>query len=699
MASGSTRAIAATGAVAAYLCSAAAATEAGPSTSSDHQGANPIAGANRRDVTPLDAPIAAAYPTAANKATAQWRVYTDIARDLSSRGEHEEAGKYLRRALKEAQEGFGKDDPHVAAARNNLAELYRLQRRWDEAERLYEDAARALERHFGPSHPAAATAVHNLGGCKLARGDFRGAYAAYAAAAKKKADALGTSHPDYAQTLFHMAEAKRAGGEPEACASLLERSVRVLDECGQGDAAANLRRLERLAQVRGDVLGDHVVAERLRARVLEARERLSRAHGDHEPGKRGFVRDLAMSQRRAAVAAAHEQRARSLEALGRRSDAIDALRSAVRIHEARLSDAMGLGIPRELLDADDIRPSGLVRGVIELVEQRVNPMFGWARPGAAAEAAAANMRLQLASARLALADVALREEEPRRDEAMEALATEQLARAVGSLQPLAAAAATALSKPPPARTRDRRGPPVARAGTTGTAPSPRTSAGAKSRRLPSVTSRRSSSARARLEGSRRRSRLERRHERGDRRRGASPRRCGGVAVRVVRRGRERRGVGCSGQGAAEGAARVRRVRRGVDAMTAASATRLFLIDETRIARSVSYVVYVAYAARGVPSEGARAGTRASLDGPWMPPRARRYVSEGAGGSVGSSRSRPTSDDRRPRRHSHRCRRVPLPVSIPGLVPLSTPPPPPTARSRPVFPPVSAPSARPGRTPP
>ena len=309
LASGSTRAIAATGVVAAYLCSAAAATEAGPSTSSDHQGANPSAGANRRDVTPLDAPIAAAYPTAANKATAQWRVYTDIARDLSSRGEHEEAGKYLRRALKEAQEGFGKDDPHVAAARNNLAELYRLQRRWDEAERLYEDAARALERHFGPSHPAAATAVHNLGGCKLARGDYRGAYAAYAAAAKKKADALGASHPDYAQTLFHMAEAKRAGGEPEACASLLERSVRVLDERGLGDSAANLRRLERLAQVRGDVLGDHVVAERLRARVLEARERLSRAHGDHEPGKRGFVRDLAMSQRRAAVAAAHEQRA------------------------------------------------------------------------------------------------------------------------------------------------------------------------------------------------------------------------------------------------------------------------------------------------------------------------------------------------------------------------------------------------------
>ena len=40
LASGSTRAIAATGAVATYLCSAAAATEAGPSTSSDDRGAD-----------------------------------------------------------------------------------------------------------------------------------------------------------------------------------------------------------------------------------------------------------------------------------------------------------------------------------------------------------------------------------------------------------------------------------------------------------------------------------------------------------------------------------------------------------------------------------------------------------------------------------------------------------------------------------
>ena len=448
----STRAIAASGAVAAYVCSATESTESTESTSSTRvrtDESNPIPGANRREVTPLDAPIAAAYPTAANKATAQWRVYTDIARDLSGRGEHEEAGKYLRRALKEAVAGFGKDDPHVAAARNNLAELYRLQRRWDEAERLYTDAARALEKHYGPGHPAAATATHNLGGCKLARGDHAGAYKTYAAAAKKKAASLGVQHPDYAQTLFHMAEAKRAGGDHEACAVLLERSVRVLDECGQSDSAQSLRRMERLAQVRGELLGDHVTAERLRSKVLEAKIRISRAHGDHTQGKRGTVRDLASSQRRAAVATAHEARAKSLESVGRRTDAIGDLRAAVHIHEARVSDAMGLGIPRELLDADDIRPSGVVRGFIELVEQALNPIFGWARPGAAAEAAAANMRLQLASCRLKLADVLVgaKEGDDGAFEGGREEARTQLRRAVASLQPLAIDAAAALSKP------------------------------------------------------------------------------------------------------------------------------------------------------------------------------------------------------------------------------------------------------------
>lgn len=352
-----------------------------------------MAGSNERDVAPLDAPIAAAYPTAANRSTAQWRVYTDIGRDLSSRGRHDEAGAYLRRALAEAKAGFGDRDPHVAAARNNLAELYRLQKRWDEAEALYADAAAALERHFGPGHPAAATATHNLAGCQLARGNHGGAYRTYAAAAEKKARSLGKAHPDYATTLFHMAEAKRAGGDGASAAVLLEESVRVLDAIGQGDTAAACRRLERLAQVQGDMLRDHAAAELTRRKVLEAREQHAaaaagggrggrgpsdgssspdgggifgrviggvigalggseaggtgqRARKDDEGGgeggesargsrKPGFVAAAALALHGAAVAAASEAHAGSLAELGRWDEALDAALRGVRIHEER----------------------------------------------------------------------------------------------------------------------------------------------------------------------------------------------------------------------------------------------------------------------------------------------------------------------------------------------------------------------------
>ena len=322
----------------------------------------PASASTPPDPAGLDAPVAAAYPkTAANKSTAQWRVYTDVARDLSSRGDLEAAGVYLRRALHEAIAGFGEDDPHVAAARNNLAELYRLQRRFDEAEKLYAVAAAALEKHYGPSHPAAGAATHNLAGCKLSRGDYAGAYRAYASAALKKKKALGAHHPDYAATLFHMAEAKRAGGEYAAAVTLLEESVRVLDASGQGESAVACRRMERLAQTQGDLNGDHVAAEATRRRVLEAREHAAKVAGafsretteteeenepNSKPGEKpkpkprlGFVGAAAAAAHGGAVASAAEAHASSLAQLGRWDEAVSASKRAVELHEARFLTA------------------------------------------------------------------------------------------------------------------------------------------------------------------------------------------------------------------------------------------------------------------------------------------------------------------------------------------------------------------------
>ena len=391
------------------------------------------------DPAGLDAPVAAAYPTtAANKSTAQWRVYTDVARDLSSRGDLEAAGVYLRRALAEAKAGFGEDDPHVAAARNNLAELYRLQRRFDEAEKLYAVAAAALEKHYGPSHPAAGAAVHNLAGCKLSRGDFAGAYAAYADAAAKKAEALGPNHPDYAATLFHMAEAKRAGGEYRAAATLLEESVRVLDASGQGESAVACRRMERLAQAQGDLNGDHAAAETTRRRVLEAREHAANVAGAFfrsedsdtevariEPGEAlkakkrphetktktktktrvGFVGAAAAAAHGGAVASAAEAHAATLAELGRWDEAVSASRRAVEVHEARVEThvaSASLGWPSFLAEG--------LSGAAAALAAALGAGAG-AAPSETADATAAgreNLRLQLAASRVKCADVMAR---------------------------------------------------------------------------------------------------------------------------------------------------------------------------------------------------------------------------------------------------------------------------------------------------
>ena len=67
-----------------------------------------------------------------------------MGREMAQQGRHAEAESFLRRALAAARAGWGDDDPHVASAANNLAEFYRLRRRYAEAEPLYKQVTEAL---------------------------------------------------------------------------------------------------------------------------------------------------------------------------------------------------------------------------------------------------------------------------------------------------------------------------------------------------------------------------------------------------------------------------------------------------------------------------------------------------------------------------------------------------------------------------
>ncbi|XP_010271352.1 PREDICTED: uncharacterized protein LOC104607409 isoform X2 [Nelumbo nucifera] len=184
-----------------------------------------------------------------NSHTSKWRIFTDNGRDLFLQGKLEEAEKYFLSALEEAKQGFGVRDPHVASACNNLAELYRVKRAFDKAEPLYLEAVNILEESFGPEDIRVGAAFHNLGQFYLVQRKLEEARVFYVRALKIKGRVLGYAHRDYADTMYHLGTVLYLLGKEKDAEALVQDSVRILEEAGQGESVICLRRLRKLAQM------------------------------------------------------------------------------------------------------------------------------------------------------------------------------------------------------------------------------------------------------------------------------------------------------------------------------------------------------------------------------------------------------------------------------------------------------------------
>ena len=222
----------------------------------------------------------------------------------------DDAERYLRRALEEARTGFSAGDPHVAAALNNLAELYRrvagalvsarghrltvcpqprLRHDFDKAVPLFHEARAQLVRHrmrhprmecdadplasqeraYGRTHPSVATTLHNLGGMYTQQGDYPAAMAAYRDALRCKEASLGRLHPEYAATLAHLAEVTALHGRPADAAALLQESLDVMDAIGAGYSRLAQRRMTRLAHLLS-ASRQHAQAAAVHRRLVQA---------------------------------------------------------------------------------------------------------------------------------------------------------------------------------------------------------------------------------------------------------------------------------------------------------------------------------------------------------------------------------------------------------------------------------------------
>ncbi len=71
------------------------------------------------------------------------------------------AGALYQRAPAIWEKTLGPEHPDVAQSLNNLAELYRAQGRYAEAEPPYQRSLAILEKVLGPEHPHVAQSLEN----------------------------------------------------------------------------------------------------------------------------------------------------------------------------------------------------------------------------------------------------------------------------------------------------------------------------------------------------------------------------------------------------------------------------------------------------------------------------------------------------------------------------------------------------------
>ncbi|XP_054799912.1 uncharacterized protein LOC129304240 isoform X2 [Prosopis cineraria] len=201
--------------------------------------------------------------------TSKWRVFTDKGREFFLQGKIDEAEKLFLAAVQEAKEGFGRRDPHVASACNNLAELYRVRKAFDKAEPLYLEAISILEESFGPEDIRVGTAAHNLGQFFLGQRKLEEAHGYYAI----KRRVLGHEHPDCADTMYHLGVVLHLQGKATDAEAIIQDSIRMLEEGGEGESIICVRRLRYLSQIYMKS-HRHAEAEMIQRKILHKLELL-----------------------------------------------------------------------------------------------------------------------------------------------------------------------------------------------------------------------------------------------------------------------------------------------------------------------------------------------------------------------------------------------------------------------------------------
>jgi CHAT domain-containing protein/Tfp pilus assembly protein PilF len=190
-----------------------------------------------------------------------------------------EAESLYREALQASRETFGPRHPQTLMSLSGLAFVYHFEGRYDEAEPLLREALQAAREIFGPRHSITLTSLASLGFLYAHQGRYDEAEPFFLEALQLRREAFGLHHPDTLSDLENLASLYSGQGRYDE-AEQRYREVLQLSRKALGPYHAQTRsRLRGLALVY-EAQGRYGEAEPLFREALQA-DRMS--FGPHNP--------------------------------------------------------------------------------------------------------------------------------------------------------------------------------------------------------------------------------------------------------------------------------------------------------------------------------------------------------------------------------------------------------------------------------
>ncbi len=138
--------------------------------------------------------------------------YLDLATSLNNiasvyvvTGKHEQAKELYQNSLQILERILDNEDSYIATTLNNLAELYCFQRRYSDAEPLYERSLRIRIKLHGDDHPCVGNSLNNLALCYQAQGLYPKAEAFFQRALEIYKHKFGIDNLTFANSLNNLA--------------------------------------------------------------------------------------------------------------------------------------------------------------------------------------------------------------------------------------------------------------------------------------------------------------------------------------------------------------------------------------------------------------------------------------------------------------------------------------------------------------